>query len=68
MDSIVYTSCQTRVSNHSSYASVEKFSNKYNAVYFLMETIIYQENWIFQFYVVSIYVLRTLLNLHVGNK
>ena len=68
MDSIVYTSCQTRVSNHSSYASVEKFLNKYNAVYFLMETIIYQENWIFQFYVVSIYVLRTLLNLHVGNK
>ena len=34
MDSIVYTSCQTRVSNHSSYASVEKFSNKYNAFYF----------------------------------
>ena len=68
MDSIVYTSCQTRVSNHSSYASVEKFSNKYNAFYFLMETIVYQENWIFQFYVVSIYVLRTLLNLHVGNK
>ena len=67
MDSIVYTSCQTRVSNHSSYASVEKFSNKYNAFYFLMETIIYQENWIFQFYVVK-NVLRTLQSLHVGNK
>ena len=68
MDSIVYTSCQTRVSNHSSYVSVEKFSNEYNAFYFLMETIVYQENSIFWLYVVCKYVLRSLLSLHVGNK
>ena len=68
MDSIVYTSCQTRVSNHSSYVSVEKFSNEYNAFYFLMETIVYQENSIFWLNVFCKYVLCSLISLHVGNK